>query len=211
MIREETKKLLLSISTTYPNFKIENLSFTIDTWQVFLEPYNYNEIQASLMTYISSSNSSFAPSVSQLISGTRTVTGQEVQYENEEEAWSLVYKAICKSTYYSVEEFNKLPALCQKAIGSPDNLRELAQADIGALQSVEKSLFVKTYRTELARQQQHDLIPLSVKQQFGLADKYCNQLALEQREEQQRKPVNRDMQASTIKALEGIKKGYWEV
>ncbi|WP_167957943.1 replicative helicase loader/inhibitor [Anaerosporobacter faecicola] len=210
MIRQEVVKILMIISSAFPNFKSDNMSNTADVWATLLADYDYNVIQASLMTYIASSNSSFAPSVSQLIAGTRTVTGLEGKYENEEEAWSLVYKAICKSTYYSVEEFNKLPALCQKAIGSPDNLRELAKSDVSVLQSVEKSLFVKTYRNELARQQQHDLIPISVKQQFGLADKYCKQLAIEQHEEQHRGPVNRDMQESTIKALEDIKNGYWE-
>lgn len=210
MTRQDVVKILMIISSAFPNFKPDNMSNTADVWTTLLADYDFSLMQASLMTYISSNNSGFAPSVSQLIAGTRTVTGKVPEYENEEEAWSLVYKAICRSTYYSVEEYNKLPALCQKAIGSPDNLRELAKADIGALQSVEKSLFVKTYRNELARQQQHDLIPISVKQQFGLADKYCKQLAIEQHEEQHRGPVNRDMQESTIKALEDIKNGYWE-
>ena len=197
------------VSNSYPNFKPDNMSTTADVWTALLETYDYKTIQASLMTYIASSNSGFAPSVSQLIAGARKISKQEPLYENEEEAWSLVYKAISRSTYYSVEEYNKLPAICQKAIGSPDNLRELAQADLDSIQTVEKSNFMRVYRAEKAKQEEHDRIPARVKQQFGLEERLYNQLALETRTDDIQSRISEDMKETTLRALQELKDGNW--
>lgn len=205
MCREEVVKILMIVANSYPNFRPDNMSTTADVWTTLLDGYEYKDIQASLMTYIASSNSGFAPSVSQLIAGARKITKKEPDYQNEEEAWSLVYKAICKSTYYSVEEYNKLPALCQKAIGSPDNLRELASGNVDTLQTIEKSLFIKTYRAELERQKQHDLIPKKVKQAYGLENKLYKQMALEQRTESNEPRISEDMKETTMRALSSLK------
>lgn len=210
MTRQDVVKILMIITSAFPNFKSDNMSNTADVWTTLLDGYEYKDIQAALVTYISSNNSGFAPSVSQLIAGARKITREEPDYQNEEEAWSLVYKAICKSTYYSVEEFNKLPAICQKAIGSPDNLRELATSDLDAIQSVEKSNFMRVYRAELAKQIEIDKIPQQIKAEYQLESR--QKVLLEVRPEptyQTRAKENATIDFSelvnkTIKELDGL-------
>ena len=181
MTREETKRILMIVTSTYSNFKPDNMSMTLDVWTQILAEYSYKDVEKSLIAYIASSNSGFAPSVSQLIGGVHKITNNLPQYENEEEAWVKVYKAICNSTYHSVEEFNKLPAICQKAIGSPDNLRELATSDLDAIQSVEKSNFMRVYRAELAKQVEIDKIPQLIKSEYQIESR--QQVLIEQRPE----------------------------
>lgn len=181
MTREETKRILMIVTSTYSNFKPDNMSMTLDVWTQILAEYSYKDVEKSLIAYIASSNSGFAPSVSQLIGGVHKITGKLPEYENEEEAWAKVYKAICNSTYHSVEEFNKLPAICQKAIGSPDNLRELATSDLDAIQSVEKSNFMRVYRAELAKQVEIDKIPQLIKSEYQIESR--QQVLIEQRPE----------------------------
>lgn len=209
MTRDETKRILMIVASTYSNFKPDNMSMTLDVWTQILAEYSYKDVEKSLISYIASSNSGFAPSVSQLIGGVHKITNNLPQYDNEEEAWSLVYKAINRSTYYSVEEYNKLPAICQKAIGSPDNLRELAQADLDSIQTVEKSNFMRVYRAEKEKQEEHDRIPTSVKQQFGLEERLYNQLALETRTDDIQPRISEDMKETTLRALQELKDGNW--
>ena len=78
------------------------------------------------------------------------------------EAWSLVYKAICNSTYKAEEEFEKLPEACKRAVGSPANLREMASMDIDTVQSVEQSHFIRNYDAAVSRINQDRQIPAKV-------------------------------------------------
>lgn len=165
MTREETKKILMIIQTSYPNWHPADLSFTVDTWTIMLEGYEYTEVSTALKTYILADTSGFAPSIGQLVDKIhslreRTGKGQELR---ELEAWSLVYKAICNSNYHADEEFTKLPPAVQRTVGSPENLKEWAQMDSDTVQSVEQSHFVRCYRSALEQARQDDKLPQEVK------------------------------------------------
>lgn len=69
MNRIEVQKILMEIEVIYPNFKngVTNPTALIDIWHKFLQKYEYADVSTALGEYIESSNSSFAPSVSQLI------------------------------------------------------------------------------------------------------------------------------------------------
>lgn len=66
MTRDETKKIIMLISATYPNFKPMDLTFTVDAWAMMLVDYDYNRVAAALKDYITSDTSGFAPSIGQL-------------------------------------------------------------------------------------------------------------------------------------------------
>ena len=162
MTREECKKIIAVVAATYPTFDADDPSSTVDAWFYFLEDYDYGEIGLALKMYVISSNSPFAPSVSQLIGEIKrikTIPGKM----NGEEAWDLAYKAMGNSIYNSVEEFNKLPPLVQKAVGSPGNLRELAMADEEFV-LCEKGRFLRVFEAEQKRSEELDSMPESVKQ-----------------------------------------------
>ena len=77
------------------------------------------------------------------------------------EAWALVRKALSNGTYGAEQEFAKLPPLVQKAVGSPANIREMAQADMESVATVFQSQFLRAYRSETQRAA--DLAKLSPK------------------------------------------------
>lgn len=165
MTREETKKILMIIQTSYPNWHPADLSFTVDTWTIMLEGYEYTEVSAALKAYILADTSGFAPSIGQLVDKIHSLRERTREGEvlGELEAWSLVYKAICNSNYHAGEEFAKLPPVVQRAVGSPENLKEWAQMDTDTVQSVEQSHFVRGYRSALEQEQQDAKLPQEVK------------------------------------------------
>ena len=67
MTVEETKRLLLTINTLYPNWKVDNPEATTAAWHWVLKDYPAPAIINALHNYAKSSKSGFAPSVSQLI------------------------------------------------------------------------------------------------------------------------------------------------
>lgn len=144
----------------YPNYKPSNLSETVDVWNMMLNEYDYSQISTALKAYVHSDTSGFAPSIGQLINKLHEV--QSPQELNEMEAWLLVGKALRNGTYGAIEEFNKLPPLVQKAVGSPDNLRNWAQTDSESIENVVQSNFMRTYRTVVNRAKEYQKMPKDI-------------------------------------------------
>lgn len=168
MTRDEVKKIIGIMGMTYPNYKPEDLKQTVDVWEMMLSEYNYTEISLALKAYILSDTSGFAPSIGQLTTRVHETRRLEKGDElTELEAWALVYKAICNSTYNSDSEFEKLPDAVKKAVGSPANLREWASMDIDTVQSVEQSHFIRVYRAEVERSKKIDVMPSEIRNRIG--------------------------------------------
>ena len=144
----------------YPNYKPSNLSETVDVWNMMLEEYSYSQISMALKAYVHSDTSGFAPSIGQLINTIYTI--QNPQELNEMEAWFLVSRALRNGYYGAVEEFDNLPPLVQKAVGTPDNLRNWSQTNTDSVENVIQSNFMRSYRTVVKREEEIKKMPADV-------------------------------------------------
>ena len=160
MTREDIQDLLAMIQGAYPNFNPANKTATINAWTMALEDCSKNQIALAFKAYLRTNNSGFAPSPGQLIEQLQTIA-QPMQM-NELEAWALVSKAVRNSAYNSESEFNKLPELVQKALGSSAQLRIWAM-DEEYNESVNSSNFMRAYRTLLEREKQISKMPEQLK------------------------------------------------
>ena len=161
MTREETVKIIRIMCDCYPNYKPNNLSETVDVWNMMLKDCIYEQVSVALKAYIRSDTSGFAPSIGQLIGKIQTIS--HPQELDGMMAWGLVSKALRNGTYGAVEEFNKLPPLVRQAVGMPDNLRNWATSDYQAIETVIQSNFLKNYRTVVARSEELKCMPPEIK------------------------------------------------
>ncbi len=137
MTREEVKKLIMIIQATYPNWNIKNKQETLDAWAFFLADYEYNSIMMALKVYISSADSGFAPSVSQLISMSRKPN--ELTQTDEGTIWREIRPCIRRGIYHAEEDFEKLSPMAKKVVGQPSQLREWAMLESEVIDSVIQS------------------------------------------------------------------------
>ena len=145
----------------YPNYKPNNLSETVDVWNMMLEAYSYNQVSIALKAYATSDTSGFAPSIGQLIGKIQTIS--QPQELDGMTAWGLVSKALRNGTYGAVEEFNKLPPLVKQAVGMPDNLKNWATSDYQTIETVIQSNFLRTYETVVERANEINRMPDNIK------------------------------------------------
>ena len=145
----------------YPNFKPEDLSRTIDAWQVMLEEYSCEQVAVALKAYITSNTSGFAPSVGEIVAKIQLVS--QPQELDGMAAWGLVSKALRNGTYGAIEEFNKLPPLVRQAVGIPDNLKNWATSDYQTIETVIQSNFLRTYETVVKRANEINRMPDNIK------------------------------------------------
>lgn len=161
MTREETVKIIRIMCDCYPNYKPNNLSETVDVWQMMLDEYSYNQVSIALKAYVTSDTSGFAPSVGEIVAKIQLVS--QPQELDGMAAWGLVSKALRNGTYGAVEEFNKLPPLVRQAVGMPDNLKNWATSDYQTIETVIQSNFLRTYETAVKRANEINRMPDNIK------------------------------------------------
>ncbi len=66
MKREETVKIIRIMVDSYPNYKPNNISETVDVWNMMLEEYSYQQVSMALKEYILTEKTGFAPSIGQI-------------------------------------------------------------------------------------------------------------------------------------------------
>ena len=203
MTREETVKIIRIMVDSYPNYKPNNISETVDVWHMMLSDYEYNLVAMALKAYILSDTIGFAPSIGQLVSKIQTIT--KPHELSEMEAWSLVSKAIRNSAYNSVEEFAKLPPIVQNAVGLPEQLRAWA-LDENYNEQVVSSNFMRCYRTELARHDELSKMPAEIKALIDNSFRNSYSSQIKDKREQVIKSLT-DMKEKEIKSLD-TKKEY---
>lgn len=163
MTRDETKKIIMVVVASYPNWKPNDLSFTVDAWHMMLSEYNYNDIALALKAYITTDTSGFAPSIGQLVNSKFMV--ERLTGLNELEAWDMVSKALRDSTYHAEERFAQLPELVQRCVGSPSQLRNWGQSDIKSVETVIQSNFMRTFREMKKRDDTIKALPVEMKEE----------------------------------------------
>ena len=198
MTRDETVNIIRIMVDSYPNYKPNNLSETVDVWHTMLSDYDYNLVSMALKSYILSDTSGFAPAIGQIVAKMHAIT--QPQELNEMEAWSLVSKAIRNRIYKAADEYAKLPPIVQKAVGLPSQLMQWA-IDDSYNESVVSSNFMRCYRIELAREKEMSMLPEDARQiaQNGSGGSYAAQIG----EERERViKLSLDRKQGDIKALE---------
>jgi len=160
MTREQVGELLMTIQVYYPNYNPPDKKITLNAWHIMLAEYPEELVLQALRACIATNTSGFAPDIGQIMSKIHTIS--QPQELDGMTAWGLVSKALRDGTYGAVEEFNKLPPLVQKAVGSPDNLRNWALTDSKSIENVVQSNFMRTYRTVVNRAKEFQKMPKDI-------------------------------------------------
>lgn len=160
MTKEQFKILVKAMKAVYtqPTFIPDQDAF--DVWYSMLKDLDYAIASRAVQMHLQTEES--PPTVAGIRKQSVKLKADEADDLNETAAWSLVLKAIRRSTYYSEEEFAKLPATVQRAVASPKQLREWATLEDvdGKTLTVIQSNFQRTFRTEQQRERErHKLSP----------------------------------------------------
>ena len=173
MDRKELLGIFAMLEANYePQFakKTEiNKKAMVNLWAEQFADKDFALVKAAVNSYIATDTSSFVPSVGQINEQIRLLTRQDAM--SEQEAFSLIYKAVCNSGYHAKEEFEKLPAPLQRLVGSPNQLKEWSQMDADVFNSVIASNLMRSYKVVVKDEEYKQALPESVKTLLGEAVK----------------------------------------
>lgn len=145
--REDFMKLVTVLRAAYSSEKFMPDKQSAFVWYEMLKDIDYPVLMQGCYKLIQSSP--YPPTIADIRASCASL--QAVERLTDLEAWALVRKALSNGTYGAEAEYAKLPPLVQKAVGSPANIREMAQADLDSVATVFQSQFLRAYRAETQR------------------------------------------------------------
>lgn len=131
----------------------------LQLWYALIGHLPYEVASAAVQIHMR--ESAFPPKPANIIQNAERILPKN-QRMTAQEAWALVSKAIRNGSYEAQQEYNKLPDLVKRCVGSPDRIREMA-LDTDYNEGVESSNFIKTYNELVKRQDEYDRLPDNVK------------------------------------------------
>ena len=164
MTRDETIAVMGILKTAYPNFyrdmTKDSALQAIALWSEMFRDDPAEIVIAAVKVLIASRTEGWPPNIGEVKAKMQTITSPGELSEGQ--AWALVEKACRNGIYGYREEFGKLPPVVQKAVGTPNQLREWAILDGGELKTVVASNFMRSYKTIQKREKELALIPVDV-------------------------------------------------
>lgn len=172
MTVKEATKLCFVVQKSYPKYfekyNKDDTQVMIDMWAKVSEGYSYEQMNAGLIQFMRSDDKGFPPTIGQVINQVERLRPQDATAMTEAEAWSIIHAAICDSTYHAQERFDALPPVLQRAVGSPQNLKEWAMMEDGELKlPVIESNVMRSFKAAAKMEREERLIPESIKGLIG--------------------------------------------
>lgn len=166
---DETAAVLAVLQTAYPQFyrtiTRQQVDATIGLWAELFAEESFEVVKAAVKAYIVTDTKGFPPHIGAIKEAIRKLTQPEEMTEME--AWGHVAKALRNSGYHSAAEFEKLPPVVQRIVGSPSQLREWAMMDTDTVQSVVQSNFMRSYKARAAGERELLALPPQVREMMG--------------------------------------------
>lgn len=169
MTRKESAQIIGIMQTVYldsfKNLSADAIQSTVAIWANVFEDDPASAVQAAVMAHISATTDRFMPppgAIKQRL--VEIKTGGNL---TAGEAWQLVYAAAQRGIHHAQEEFDKLPPIVQRLVGSPNQLREWAMMDAETVQSVIASNFQRSYAVRAEKEREYMALPSGVKDTLG--------------------------------------------
>lgn len=172
MTRQETAQIMDILKAAYPQFysklKANEMANALTLWAALFADDDPKIVGLAVKALIVGDTKGFPPVIGQVKEYMRRITRPSEM--TEAEAWALLAKAVRNSGYNSVKEFDNLPVLIQRLVGSPTQLKEWAMVDTDELQTVVQSNFMRSYRARSQSEREYLALPQEVRELMsGLA------------------------------------------
>ncbi|MZQ97187.1 MAG: hypothetical protein GT601_05890 [Acidaminobacter sp.] len=164
MTREEVLKIMTYIRVSYPRWaselKPDDARLMVEIWMDDLKEYSSDLVMAAVKSHRRVEK--WPPTIADIIEKIDVIQGK-VEPMTGQEAWALVRKALKNGIYNAKREYDFLPKEIQSAIGDHYALKAWAEMDMGELETVVQSQFIKSYKIKSEQKMEYDKLPNDVK------------------------------------------------
>lgn len=167
MTRDETISVLKILKVSYPafysKFSASDMTAILDLWTEMFADDDIRVVKVALKKLIET-HKGYPPDIAALKEKIRELVVASTGEPTDEELWQMLRRAASNGYYGAREEFDRLPRVVQRYLGSPSALRDLAVIDEKTLNTVTKGQFLKQIVSLRERQEFADSLPEGVKE-----------------------------------------------
>lgn len=169
MTYDETLKIFAVLKANYGNF-YKNMSridaeAQVSLWAEMFEDTPYEVVGMAVKAFIATDVEGYPPNVGRIKQEIRKLSEKEQM--TEQEAISFIMKATRNGLYGADKEYEKLPPVLQRLVGSPSQLRAWARMPVDELQTVVASNLMRSYKAIAQREEYEKALPSSIKNLLG--------------------------------------------
>ncbi len=169
---------------TYPRFyqttqSDEDANMTVDIWYDIFKDDNFDLVKVAVNTLVQTLE--FPPTIADVRKQMSKLVGTASNEDLAIDEWNKIRQAIKSSGYYAKENFDNLPEIAKRFVGTPQQLRDWAIGD-GFNSEVLRSQFLKQYDTLKERRQYEAELQKNTELQT-LLGRLTNQKVLEAKDE----------------------------
>ena len=166
MTKKEMAEIISMMQLNYPDsFRDKSdtaVNGAINLWLMSFRDHDYTEVLTAVMAHINTDTNRFMPPVGVIKAKLVEIrTGEQM---TEIEAWNIVRNAIRSYPWDAQEQFDKLPPVLQRLVGSPNQLVEWGQMPAKEIATVVASNFQRSYKVRAASEREFLALPSAVKQ-----------------------------------------------
>lgn len=166
MTKKETAEIISMMQLNYPDsFRGKSdqvVAATINLWFMQFRDDAYMDVMTAVMAHIATDTNRFMPPVG--VIKEKLVEIRMPEEMTEIEAWNMVRNAIRSYPWDAKKEFDKLPPVLQRLVGSSAQLVEWGQMDAETVASVVASNFQRSYKVRASREKELLALPSAVRQ-----------------------------------------------
>lgn len=174
MTRDETLQILALLRASYPafysKFQKRELESIASLWAEMFERDDFNITKYALKELIAT-HTGFPPDIAALKNKIKELVQAATQEPTNEELWQKLKMATSNGYYGAKEEFEKLPPVLQRYLGSANALRELAMVDTDTINTVVHGQFLKQIGVIKEREEYERNMPEEIKMLISSAQK----------------------------------------
>ena len=166
MNREETLSIMAVLRGAYPMYyrdmNRDDAESVVALWTEMFKDDDAQVVALAVKAHIANDKKGFPPHIGAIKEAIVKITTPEEM--TEQEAWNLVRNALRVHPWDAAAEFEKLPPVLQRLVGSPDQLREWAAMNVKELQTVVASNFQRSYKARAAHERELLSLPGDVRE-----------------------------------------------
>jgi len=165
MTYDETLSIMAVLKAAYPNFyrdmKRSEAEGIVSLWTEMFKDEPAEIVAVAVKAHIVNDKKGFPPHIGAIKEAILKIKRPDEMTEME--AWALVDKATRNAKYGAREEFEKLPPLIQRLVGSPNQLREWAMMESDKVASIVSSNFQRSFRARATSEREFLALPADVR------------------------------------------------
>ena len=166
MTREETLGIMSVLKAAYPlyykDMTRQDAEGIVSLWQTMFADEPLEVVAMAVKAHIARDTKGFPPHIGAIMG--EIVKLKQPNELTEQEAWVCIRKAVSNGIYGAQKEFDALPPILQRLVGSPSQLKEWAMMDEETVASVVASNFQRSYKARAANEREMLALPSDVRQ-----------------------------------------------